>query len=786
MRVYAFLPLVYLLLLVLMREVVEETAVSPKTWLWLGVVQWVALHLHYNALFLIIFINGWAVVKLWSQKRLWTWLKVQIGVGLASLPWAVAVLLNWPAVQAEANLVGFSTDPPVWSFVVTQVWGFHLTGLVNVLTDPLVAQASRGLVWLLLLLLWWPMLEQARRWRGRLLLFWLGPLGLGFAVWLVRSYSHPRYITLFATGFVLLLAYCLTPRLSRVGTWASLGNLLRLATAALFIWLSGWGLHHYFFDPEFAQDDMQAVADILAETAVPTDLILVPYTDWSLPFVYDGETPIQMPNAFRRAQFWPELAAWTTPPTNVFVLDYEDNLYDWQGVIPFALESAGDLVNRWQVDDLILSQYRLKSSVTSPELTPQNGRFGDIALLGSWVTPSATSADGVTVALQWQLLAPVTPNYAIVLRVGDGTGLTFGQEDDLLLTENGRATPQWTVGEVVTTYHFLPFVSGTPLLRYPVTLRVYFEAGEQVETLDYLDALGVPQGQDLVVGAVQVERPLPDQLHPYELVQPYPPLPQPLQLAEGLQLTHASLERSQFGPGQPLRVRLAWQSSAILPDLRPQLVLRQGGQDLVMNEAAPAQGEYPTNLWQPGDLVWEQRLLTVPATAESGPATLFVLLGERSYPLGAVEISAEARSFEPPAPQVAVDVAFGTLARLVGFDPPTESVLAGQPIPLTLYWQSLGTGEPVAYTVFAQVLDENGRLVAQHDAPPENGRRPTTGWVEGEYIQDEHLLIFREENFTGEGQIVVGLYDQESGVRLTLPDGRDAFALPFSLLIEGE
>jgi hypothetical protein len=341
------------------------------------------------------------------------------------------------------------------------------------------------------------------------------------------------------------------------------------------------------------------------------------------------------------------------------------------------------------------------------------------------------------------------------------------------------------VGEIVTTYHFLPFVKGTPPVNYQVDLRVYIFQGE-VQTLDYIDGQGTPQGQEFVLGQVQVERPLPGQENVYGVVKPYLPLPEPLQLADGLRLTHASLDRSQAAPGQTLRVRLAWQSSATLPDLRPRLVLRQAGQALVSNDTAPAQGQYPTNLWQPEDVVWEQRQLIVPPTAESGPAVVFVELGDASYPLGDVTISADLRTFEPPTPQVAVDVVFGDVARLVGFDPPPESVPAGQPIPLTLYWQSLRTGEPMGYTVFAQVLDGNGRVVAQHDSPPANGNRPTPGWIEDEYIRDEHLLAVREYSYTGEGQLIVGLYDPTTGVRLTLPDGHDAFSLPAMLRITEE
>ena len=237
-RVYAFLPLVYLLLVLLTHEVATGSP-DRKTWLALGATEWVALHLHYNSLFLLIFLNGWLAIKLWRGPHFGTWLKVQIGAGLASLPWAIGVLLNWPAVQAEASLAGFATKPPAWDFVLPQVWGFHLTGLVNVLDDALVRPLSEAFLALFILLVvgtWWTKRQRNEGTdlgTGTLLLFWLGPLFLGFAVWLVRSYSHPRYIALFVAGFVLLLAHLLTPRLSRLGRWASLGNLLRFSAAVL-------------------------------------------------------------------------------------------------------------------------------------------------------------------------------------------------------------------------------------------------------------------------------------------------------------------------------------------------------------------------------------------------------------------------------------------------------------------------------------------------------------------------------------------------------------------------
>jgi len=139
---------------------------------------------------------------------------------------------------------------------------------------------------------------------------------------------------------------------------------------------------------------------------------------------------------------------------------------------------------------------------------------------------------------------------------------------------------------------------------------------------------------------------------------------------------------------------------------------------------------------------------------------------------------------EPPSPMTALDASFEEVARLVGFDLPQSTITAGEPIPLTLYWQAIGEQIPTAYTVFVHLLAEDGRLVGQHDAPPANGERPTTGWVTGEFITDAHEITFREPDYTGPAHIAVGLYDPATGTRLTLANGEDTLVLPVTLTVE--
>jgi hypothetical protein len=95
---------------------------------------------------------------------------------------------------------------------------------------------------------------------------------------------------------------------------------------------------------------------------------------------------------------------------------------------------------------------------------------------------------------------------------------------------------------------------------------------------------------------------------------------------------------------------------------------------------------------------------------------------------------------------------------------------AGRILRLTLYWQALGQ---IAqdYTVFTHLIDNSNRIWAQHDNQPQGGQRPTSQWVEGQVVVDEHELILAGNVFPGEYQIEVGMYDWRSGERLAVSEG---------------
>jgi hypothetical protein len=111
--------------------------------------------------------------------------------------------------------------------------------------------------------------------------------------------------------------------------------------------------------------------------------------------------------------------------------------------------------------------------------------------------------------------------------------------------------------------------------------------------------------------------------------------------------------------------------------------------------------------------------------------------------------------------------------RLIGYEFSSPTVRAGEPLTVTLYWQTDGL-LLTSYKSFIHVMDAKGQLVAQNDAVPRNWTYPTSGWLPNEWIGDPHRLDI-PKNVTGPLEIWAGMYDPATGQRLipaTDPSGR--------------
>jgi uncharacterized membrane protein len=139
----------------------------------------------------------------------------------------------------------------------------------------------------------------------------------------------------------------------------------------------------------------------------------------------------------------------------------------------------------------------------------------------------------------------------------------------------------------------------------------------------------------------------------------------------------------------------------------------------------------------------------------------------------------ERRIYDLPSPQHSLDTDFGGQIRLLGYDLDCES--RPSTCDLQLYWQAQ---EPLdtSYTVFAQLLDRDGRVRAQVDAVPQGGGYPTIWWLPAQVVADPLTLQLPAGmalDLTGTKEnaaafhLIVGLYDPATGIRLVV-SGTDA------------
>ena len=127
-------------------------------------------------------------------------------------------------------------------------------------------------------------------------------------------------------------------------------------------------------------------------------------------------------------------------------------------------------------------------------------------------------------------------------------------------------------------------------------------------------------------------------------------------------------------------------------------------------------------------------------------------------------------SSPPPTPPHAALATFADWAEL-GND--AELTVSRGFVVARLTWRALALA-PGDYTVFAQLFDESGKMVAQKDGYPIAQLYPPRAWRTGELISEERLLIRASALPPGRYHLLVGLYDRASGKRAPALDGSGA------------
>ena len=118
-------------------------------------------------------------------------------------------------------------------------------------------------------------------------------------------------------------------------------------------------------------------------------------------------------------------------------------------------------------------------------------------------------------------------------------------------------------------------------------------------------------------------------------------------------------------------------------------------------------------------------------------------------------------------PEHPVPVRLGTGFRFLGYDLRTTEATPGDRVPFVLYWQAT---EPVTadLSIFVHLLTPSGDLVWQDDGAAAHGTRPTWSWAVRETIADPHTLHLPADLPEGDYLLTAGLYDWQTGERLSV------------------
>lgn len=371
---------------------------------------------------------------------------------------------------------------------------------------------------------------------------------------------------------------------------------------------------------------------------------------------------------------------------------------------------------------------------------------------------SVAAGDTFDIDLAWVTVAPPTADYQSNVWLAGPGGLVWSEKETERprLYEDAPRTRFWQPGQWGWDSREVRVLSGTPPGEYDIVLTLFDLATLQPLTLVGTD--GLPIGPTAVIGRITVEAPtrpivFRPQFSRRESVS-----------GAGITLLGFNQDRAEAIPGEPVLLTLFWERGADLAEIPVTLEL--------VNESGSVEQEWELSLlpagfgfekWQRGQGLRSQHLLRLPAHLNDG--TYRFLLAS-SISLGEIAVNAPERAFNAPEVERVVQATFtdrqgNPQATLVGYTQASPSNFQ----PLTLVWQSEAEFA-TSFHVFVHLVDNSGQIVAQSDGEPAGWSRPTTSWVVGEYIIDEHQLFLPKSAPDGPLHLRVGLYNPVSGERL--------------------
>ncbi len=712
---------------------------------------------HYNGILVFAGHSLAALILMAGARRWrWDWMAAQVGGSLLFLPWLLAVWRQqiYQATSGTALDEGFL--PVIWRLAgqLGTGEGPHPAGYLAPYAGGLLIALLAAGVWMLHPR---PALALLGAWMvAPLLLPYLAQAVLG-GYW---RFGGARYALVLLPAVLLLATAALRGHRPIIRA-APLVALLSISVAALAAQQAGATKEQFREAAQFVME---------REGAGETIILNAEHIYPAFAYYYTGALEWQRAESGSPDKMVASLERQTAGHCRVWLVLSHEWVSDPEGQVERWFNSHGLKIDERWLAGIHVFQYLLepRPNMQAPPVgTALDASFGGLfRLAGHDMPASVTAGEALRLPLVWQSLAPTGEDHQAVFVLLDGKGRSASQTDRRPIVWH-YGSSRWQPGEYLSDLARLPVPLGTPPGEYQVAVIIYAPSTGQ-----RLAAAG-PQalGDRVLLGSVRVERP----------AQPLRSLPAAWQaearnVNPDLRLLEGQMGAGEVWAGGSLPVTLVWQARrAPTVDYQPRLELvAANGAVIARHEGLPVDGTYPTSSWQAGEIVREMRQVAVPARAVPGQMELRLLVGGQALSLGTVQVKAPERSYQLPATARPLSAEFGSQVRLAGYEMASSDRSPGSPLRLVLYWRALQPMEE-SYTVFAHLLDGDGKVAAQMDGLPAGGSRPTTSWMEGEFVRDEREIKLPAT--AGKLRVEVGLYLAATGGRLLLPDGQSQVLL---------
>ena len=236
----------------------------------------------------------------------------------------------------------------------------------------------------------------------------------------------------------------------------------------------------------------------------------------------------------------------------------------------------------------------------------------------SWGEVVVTPGQSLPLTLYWQAAAPLPQQYTVFLHLLGADQQRYAQDDGPPL-KGLQPMAYWQQGETLPDYRSLILPTDLPPGRYRLEVGLYSEEGER---LPATDARGRSLGQTLVLDFVQV---LPSDGSP-----PSPTRKVKVDLIRNddqARLLGYTWTETQVNPGGVLNLTLYWQALTRMSDDYTVFVhlVDANGQIRGQGDGPPVGGFYPSSFWDPGEIIVDDRQVSV--TPEAQPGTYRVVVG---------------------------------------------------------------------------------------------------------------------------------------------------------------